>query len=95
MVSKRHKVFISYHHDVDQAYADEIRDLYDGEAIIDKSMYDDFSHLQTDTILNKIRQEHLLDSTVTVVLIGEHTSIAPTKGCSQLITTGHDSMLVL
>ena len=37
MVSKKHKVFISYHHDVDQTYADEIRDIYGGEAIIDKS----------------------------------------------------------
>lgn len=73
MVTTRHKVFISYHHDADQAYADKIRDIYGGEAIIDKSMYDDFSHLQTETILNKIRKEHLLDSTVTIVLVGEHT----------------------
>ena len=73
MVNKRHKVFISYHHDADQAYADKLRELYGGSAIIDKSMYDDLSDLQTDTILNKIRKEHLLDSTVTIVLVGEHT----------------------
>jgi len=69
----RHKVFISYHHDNDQEYADTIRYLYGGKAIIDKSVYDDFSHLQTETILNKIRKEHLLDSTVTIVLVGKHT----------------------
>ena len=73
MVSQKHKVFISYHHDVDQAYADKLRELYSGNAIIDKSMYEDLSHLQADTILDKIRQEHLLDSTVTVVLVGEYT----------------------
>jgi len=73
MVSQKHKVFISYHHDADQVYADKLRELYGGNAIIDKSMYVDLSHLQVDTILNKIRQEHLLDSTVTVVLVGEHT----------------------
>lgn len=73
MVSYKHKVFISYHHDADQAYADKIRDLYGGKAIIDKSMREDLSHLQNETILKKIRQEHLLDSTVTVVLVGKHT----------------------
>ena len=74
MVTKRHKVFISYHHDEDQEYADRLRLLYgESKAIIDKSMYDDLSHLQTETILKRIRREHLLDSTVTVVLVGEHT----------------------
>jgi len=48
---------------------------YYGEqkAIIDKSMYDDFSDLMNETILRKIRYDHLRDSTVTVVLVGEHT----------------------
>ncbi len=74
MVSKRHKVFISYHHEADQAYADELRRFYgESRAIIDRSMYDDLSHLLTETILKKIRREHLLDTTVTVVLVGEHT----------------------
>lgn len=74
MISKRHKVFISYHHEEDQQYADELRNLYGkSKAIIDKSMYTDMSHLQNETILRKIRREHLLDSTVTVVLVGKHT----------------------
>lgn len=74
MVSKRHKVFISFHHDADQEYANHLRDLYGkSHAIIDKSMYKDMSHLSTETILNKIRKEHLMDSTVTIVLVGEHT----------------------
>ena len=74
MVSRRHKIFLSYHHDFDQGYAEEIRDLYGRRnAIIDKSLYDDYSHLANDTILKKIRTEHLIDSTVTVVLVGQHT----------------------
>ncbi len=74
MVSKRHKVFISYYHEDDQEYANDLRDFYGkSKAIIDKSMYRDLSYLQTQTILTKIRREHLLDSTVTVVLVGEHT----------------------
>jgi len=74
MVTYRHKVFLSYHHDADQVYADALVDYYGKQkAIIDKSMYDDLSHLRNDTILKKIRYEHLSDSTVTVVLVGEHT----------------------
>lgn len=74
MVIKRHKVFISYHHDEDQEYADSLREFYgSSKAIIDKSMYEDLSHLQNETILKKIRREHLLDSTITVVLVGKYT----------------------
>jgi hypothetical protein len=73
-VSKRHKVFISYYHDEDQEYANKLRSFYGkSKAIIDKSMYTDLSRLQDETILKKIRQDHLRDSTVTVVLVGENT----------------------
>jgi hypothetical protein len=72
MVPYRHKIFISYHHDEDQKYADILASRYE-DAIIDKSLYGDFGHLKNDTILNKIRKEHLRDSTVTVVLVGLHT----------------------
>jgi hypothetical protein len=74
MVTTRHKVFLSYHHDTDQDYAKELTDHYGKQkAIIDKSLYDDFSDLKNETILRKIRFDHLRDSTVTVVLVGEHT----------------------
>lgn len=72
MVSYKHKVFISYYHREDQKYAEHLAYTY-GYAIIDKSLYGDFGYLQTATILNKIRKEHLRDSTVTVVLVGMHT----------------------
>jgi hypothetical protein len=74
MVSKRHKIFLSYHHQFDQEYAFAIKDLYgESKAMIDKSLYDDYSHLSNETILKKIRNEHLMDSTVTVVIVGQHT----------------------
>lgn len=72
MVSQRHKIFISYHHGRDQAYADKIKELYK-KAMIDKSMRDDLSYLTVETILSRIRLEHLKDSTVTVVLVGVDT----------------------
>ena len=74
MVSRRHKIFLSYHHDFDQEYAELIKEIYgSNRAIIDKSMYKDISHLCSETILQRIRTEHLIDSTVTVVLVGKHT----------------------
>ena len=40
MVSYKHKVFLSYHHEADQEYANGLRDYYGKQkAIIDKSMY--------------------------------------------------------
>lgn len=72
MAPYRHKIFISYYHDEDQDYADTLASRY-GDAIIDKSLYGDFGYLNNDTILNKIRKEHLRNSTVTVVLVGMHT----------------------
>ena len=64
MVTRRHKIFISCHHDEDQEYADKLSEYYgESKAIIDKSLYEDLSHLQNETILTKIRQEHLRDST--------------------------------
>ena len=72
MAPDRHKIFISYYHDEDQDYANTLASRYE-DAIIDKSLYGDFGHLNNDTILNKIRKEHLRNSTVTVVLVGMHT----------------------
>lgn len=76
-MSNRHKVFVSYHHDNDQEY----RDLFEGlfsethDIMVSKSVQigDIGSNLKVDTIRQKIRDEYLRDSTVTVVLIGEET----------------------
>ncbi len=76
-MNNRHKVFVSYHHDNDQKY----RDLFEGlfsdihDIIVSKSVQigDIDPNLKTDTIRQKIRDEYLRDSTVTVVLIGAET----------------------
>ena len=76
-MSNRHKVFVSYHHDNDQEYRESFEgwfsDVYD--IMVSKSVEigDIHPNLKTDTIRQKIRDEHLRDSTVTVVLIGVET----------------------
>lgn len=76
-MSDRHKVFVSYHHANDQEY----RELFEGlfsdvyDIMVSKSVEigEIDPNLKTDTIRQKIRDEHLRDSTVTVVLIGTET----------------------
>jgi hypothetical protein len=76
-MTKRHKVFVSFHHDNDQAYKDKFEklfaDVYDIFVRRSVSMGDIDENLPTDTIRQKIRDEYLRDSTVTVVLIGAQT----------------------
>lgn len=72
----KHKVFISYHHSNDQAYKEELlrlNDLHDVfiDASVDTGDIDD--NLSDDAIRQKIRDEYLRDSTVTVVLVGTDT----------------------
>lgn len=76
-MSKRHKVFVSYHHALDQSYK-ELFELLFGkvfEVIVASSVNDGDidSNLPTETIRQKIRDEYLQDTSVTVVLIGEKT----------------------
>lgn len=74
---KRHKVFVSYHHANDQFYRDKFESIFADkyDIMISKSVQigDIDSDLKTDTIRQKIRDEYLRDSTVTVVLIGAQT----------------------
>ena len=75
--SKRHRVFVSYYHAEDQGY----RDLFEGlfsdihDIMVSESVEigDIEPNLKTETIRQKIRDEYLRDSTVTVVLVGAHT----------------------
>lgn len=76
-MSNRHKVFISYHHALDESYKD-IFELRFGNvfgAIVPGSVNDgDIDpNLPTETIRQKIRDEYLRDTSVTVVLIGAQT----------------------
>lgn len=76
-MSNRHKVFVSYHHELDENYKN-IFALRFGNAfgaIVPGSVKvgDIDPNLPTDTIRQKIRDEYLRDTSVTVVLIGAQT----------------------
>lgn len=73
--TKRHKVFLSYHHDEDQEYKNTFARMM-GSDIVDKSVKEediDDSNLPVDTIRRIIRDDFIADATVTVVLIGPCT----------------------
>ncbi len=74
---QRHKVFISYHHANDQVYRDKFERLFVNtyDIMVSRSVQigDIDTNLKTETIRQKIRDEYLSDSTVTVVLIGSET----------------------
>lgn len=77
MNSYRHKTFVSYHHANDQHYRNEFEKLFTQiyDIMVSKSVQigEIDSTLNTETIRQKIRDEYLRDSTVTVVLIGTQT----------------------
>ena len=71
-----HKVFISYHHANDQWYKDALVDFGKNYSIfVDRSVDTaDIPEEWTDQrIRRKIRDRHLRDSTVTIVLVGRET----------------------
>ena len=69
-----HKVFVSYHHNNDEYYRDKFDKLTNGIVIsMSVEIGDIDSGLTVETIRQKIRDEYLRDSTVTVVLIGAQT----------------------
>lgn len=75
--SSRHKVFVSYHHANDQAYRNRFEQLFANlhEIMVSRSVQigEISPNTSTETIRQKIRDEYLSDSTVTVVLIGAQT----------------------
>ena len=72
--TRRHKVFVSYHHSQDEGYKTRFCKML-GSDIVDKSVTDgDIDvDLKTDTIRQKIRDEFISDASVTVVLTGRCT----------------------
>lgn len=82
-----HKVFISYHHENDQFYKAALLELNDNYKFhsdnphYGKPLFIDLSvdtgdiseHLSNETIREKIRDEYLQDSTVTILLVGTET----------------------
>ena len=75
--TQRHKVFVSYHHAQDQRYRDAFERLFADihDIMVSKSVQigDIAPGLKTETIRQKIRDEYLRDTTVTVVLVGRNT----------------------
>ena len=73
----RHRVFVSYHHANDQVYRDAFERLFADryDILVSKSVQigDIDPNLKVETVRQKIRDEYLRDSTVTVVLIGSQT----------------------
>ena len=74
----RHKVFVSYQHVYpDQQYRDQFEHAFaqHSDVFISESVQigDIAPKLATDTVRQKIRDEYLRDSTVTVVLVGPTT----------------------
>ena len=74
MPRQRHKVFLSYHHKNDQEFKDRLVEEMSAD-IVDRSVEDgDIDDgLRTEAIWEKIRDEHIADATVVLVLIGRHT----------------------
>ena len=76
-MSMRHKVFVSYHHANYQDSRNKFENLFAGkhEIMISKSVQigDIEPSLATEKIRQKVRDEYLRESTVTVVLIGTQT----------------------
>ncbi|WP_278553563.1 TIR domain-containing protein [Companilactobacillus pabuli] len=66
-----HKSFISYKTE-DQDYKNELQELL-GNTVIDKSLNEPINSIDENYIMRKIREEHLKDSTITLVLIGERS----------------------
>jgi len=72
MTIPKHKVFISYHHANDQSYKEGLvnSDIFI-DASVDTGDIDD--SLSDQAIRQKIRDEYLKDSSVTIVIVGTET----------------------
>lgn len=68
-----HKCFISFKKE-DQWYRNKIDDLFSVSDIINKGLDRVIDSYDGDYIMKTIRQDYLKDSTVTVFLIGTHSS---------------------
>ena len=73
--TQRHKVFISYYYEDDEVWKDRFVRIMRGR-IVDKSVKvgDIVDHnIPIEDALRRVREEHIAEATVTVVLIGPRT----------------------
>lgn len=68
-----HKCFISYKKE-DIAYRDMLLKLFSSADVINKSLDRTINSNNGDYVMQVIRQDYLRDSTVTIFLIGQHSS---------------------
>lgn len=68
-----HKCFISYKKE-DKTYKNYLVELFAGQDVIDKSLDRIIDSEDGDYIMETIRNDYLSDSTVTIFLIGQHSS---------------------
>lgn len=68
-----HKCFISYKKE-DKVYKNKLVDLFSEEDIIDKSLDKVIESEDGNYIMKVIREQYLSDSTVTIFMIGSHSS---------------------
>ena len=68
-----HKCFISYKKE-DSAYRDYLLKLFSSAEVINKSLDRTINSNDGDYVMKVIRQDYLKDSTVTIFLIGQHSS---------------------
>ena len=76
VMSEKHKIFISYHHENDQPYKERLLGINAAHALFfDQSVEtgDIPDFLSDEDIRQKIRDEYLRDSTVTILLVGNET----------------------
>ena len=76
MATTKHKVFISYHHSNDLKYKEALIKFNEQHDIfIDRSVDtgDIDNNLDDNAVRQKIRDEYLRDSSVTIVLVGTET----------------------
>lgn len=76
-LSPRHRVFVSFHHALDEYYKLRFEQLFCQyeKAVYSKSVQDGEinTSLATETIRQTIRDNHLRNSSVTMVLVGQQT----------------------
>lgn len=71
----KHKIFVSYHHLLDQTYYDDFSTLFHDthESIHDKSLDEEIDSDNTEYVMRRIREDYITGTSCTIVLIGAET----------------------
>lgn len=69
------KVFVSYHHINDQAYADQFSTIFHQQyqVVTDRSLQDSIDSSHPDYVYQQIREKYITGTSCTVVLCGQET----------------------